>query len=249
MNRVPAPQLFVYPDRDQLSRAAADRFVESANESITTRGRFAVALSGGSTPRQLYQQLASNAYRARVDWPHVHVFWGDERTVPPDNADSNYRMANETLLSRVPIPQENIHRMLAELDPEVAAKEYEQTLHDFWGNVLPRFDLALLGLGTNGHTASLFPYTSALSERTRECVAVWVPELNTTRLTLTVPVLNHAAQIVFLVSGIDKAGVLREVLRGPYEPERLPAQFIHAEDGELLWLVDQAAASELEKSR
>ncbi len=242
---IPAPELLIYPDRAALSRAAAEKFVQLAKEAIAARGRFTVALSGGSTPRELYAQLASNAYRGQVAWEKSYFFWGDERTVPPDHPDSNFRMANEALLSHVPVPPENIQRFLAEKNPEVAATDYEHTLHDFFGNQLPRFDLVLLGLGTNGHTASLFPHTSALNEKTRWAVAVWVPELNTNRLTLTVPVLNHAANIVFLVAGSDKAQVVREVLHGPYEPERLPAQLIQPDDGKLLWLLDQDAAKNI----
>ncbi len=245
MNSVTAPELLIYPDRDALSRAAADKFVERANAAIAARGRLSVALSGGSTPRELYAELASNAYRARVEWRQVHFFWGDERAVPPDSPDSNYRMANETLLSHIPVPKENVHRILAEKNPEIAAAEYEQTLRDFFGEDIPRFDLVLLGLGTNGHTASLFPHTSALNEKKRGCISVWVPELNAMRITLTALVLNDAAHIIFLVAGMDKAVVLREVLRGPYDPERLPAQLIHPDHGSLLWMIDQAAASEL----
>jgi 6-phosphogluconolactonase len=239
-----APELFIHADRNALGRAAADKFVELANEAIAARGRFAVALSGGSTPREMYQQLASDAYRARVDWRRVYFFWGDERTVPPASPDSNFRMANETLLSRIAVPRENIHRIRAEENPDVAASEYERTLRAFFGDQLPRFDLVLLGLGSNGHTASLFPRTPALHENARWCVAVWVPELDTQRITLTAPLINHAANIIFLVAGRDKAAVLREVLRGPYEPERLPAQFIRPDDGKLMWMLDQDAASE-----
>jgi len=239
------PELFIYPDRAALNRAAADEFIRCANEAIRARGRFTVALSGGSTPRELFAELASEPYRSRVDWSRVHFYWGDERAVPPDSPESNYRMADETLLSHVPVLPENVHRFLAEEDPGVAAAEYERTLRDSFGDALPRLDLVLLGLGTNGHTASLFPHTLALDEKTRWVVAVWVPELNTSRLTLTAPVLNHAATIIFLVAGRDKAHVVEQVLHGPYVPQDLPAQFIHPDDGKLLWLLDQDAAGEL----
>lgn len=245
MRNLPAPELLIYSDREALSRAAAERFVEFGQDAAAARGVFAVTLSGGSTPRQTYEKLASDEFRSRVDWRRAHFFWGDERAVPPDHPQSNYRMAYEALLSRVPVPQSNIHRIPAEKTPEVAASEYEQTLRDFWGNTLPRFDLVLLGLGTNGHTASLFPYTSVLRERTRWCAAVWVPELDASRITLTAPVLNHAANVSFVVAGRDKAAILREVLRGAFDPERLPAQYIRPDEGKLLWLVDEAAASGL----
>jgi 6-phosphogluconolactonase len=242
-----APELLTFPDREALSRAAAQQFVEIARGAIASRGRFAVALSGGSTPRDLYEQLKSDEVRAQVDWEHCHFFWGDERAVPPDHPDSNFRMANETLLACVSVPPAHIHRIRAEKNPQVAADEYEHTLRRFFGGRLPRFDLILLGLGTNGHTASLFPHTSVLYEKTRWCAAVWVPELNANRITLTVSVLNNAAHVIFLVAGRDKAVTLRAVLRGTYQPDELPAQLIHPHDGKLLWLLDEAAASDLKQ--
>jgi 6-phosphogluconolactonase len=241
----PPPEVLIFPDSDALSRAGAEQFVQIGNEAVATRGRFVVALSGGSTPRRMYEKLASDDYRGRVDWSRVHFFWGDERAVPPDDPQSNFRMANQALLSRVPVLPQNIYRIPAEKAPGIAAAEYEKVLRDFSHNSLPRFDLVLLGLGTNAHTASLFPYTSVLRERTRWCAAVWVPELNTSRITLTVPVLNHGANVIFLVAGRDKAASLREVLRGPHDPERLPAQLIQPDEGKLVWLVDEEAAGGL----
>lgn len=244
---VPPPDLFIYPDTEALSRASAEQFIRVGNEATAERGVFAVALSGGSTPRRMYEKLASNEFQGRVDWKRAHFFWGDERAVPPDDPQSNYRMADEELLSRVPVPSSNVHRIPAEKNPQVAASEYEQMLRDFWGNSMPRFDLVLLGLGTNGHTASLFPYTSVLRETARWCAAVWVPELGASRITLTPPVLNHAANVSFVVAGHDKAAILREVLRGAFDPDRLPAQYIQPEGGNVVWLVDEAAASGLEE--
>jgi 6-phosphogluconolactonase len=180
-----------------------------------------------------------------VDWARCFVFWGDERATGPDSPDSNFRMANETLLSHVPLPQENIYRIRGEEPPEQAAAEYEQQLRAFAGGDALHFDLVLLGLGTNGHTASLFPQSLALEERERWCVSVWVPELNANRITLTAPLLNDGLQVVFLVAGADKAHVAAEVLRGPYEPDRLPAQLIRPSSGTLLWLLDDAAAADL----
>lgn len=195
----------------------------------------------------MYAELASQDFRGGLVWRAVDFFWGDERAVPPDDPQSNYKMAEEAMLSKLPIPRENIHRILAEEPPDVAAREYEQTLREYYKDASAGLDLVLLGLGTNGHTASLFPHTAALQESSRWCVDVWVPELNASRLTLTAPFLNRAANIVFLVAGEDKADVLARVLHGPYNPDLLPAQLIKPHAGKLVWLVDQAAASELTK--
>lgn len=237
--------LLSLPDLAALSRAAAERFVARAHAATTARGRFTVALAGGSTPRALYQLLAADEFRPQVDWRRVYIFWGDERTVPPDDPQSNYRLARETLLAHVPVPPANVHRIHGEEEPEIAAWDYERALREFFGNRPPRLDLILLGLGADAHTASLFPHSAALHETTRGCVAVWVPELATHRITLTAPAINNAAHVIFVVAGSDKANALRAVLREPFEPERLPAQLIQPADGKLLWLVDAAAASGL----
>ncbi len=249
MNSDPQLQIVVLSDRDKLSLDAAERFVGLAGAAIAGRGRFAVALSGGSTPRDLYRQLASDAFRPRVDWSRVDFFWGDERAVPPDSPDSNYRMADETLLSRVPVPASNIYRIRAEKGAEGAAEEYDAELIRYFSTPLPRFDLILLGLGTNGHTASLFPGTPVLNEKERRCASVWVPELDSFRITLTVPVLNNAADDLFIVAGTNKAETVRQVLQGPFEPERLPAQLVRPIAGQLLYLLDSAAASRLQLTR
>jgi 6-phosphogluconolactonase len=236
-------------DLDDVSLRAADSFIQLANEAALPTGRFTVALSGGSTPRALYSLLASDQFRPRVPWPQVHLFWGDERCVSPDHSESNYRMAREALIDAVPIPTQNIHRMPAEYEDHArAATEYEQTLKAFFGvpaGEWPRFDLILLGMGNDGHTASLFPGTSALAERKRWVTANYVEKLDTHRLTLTVPVINHAANVVFLISSESKASVLREVLEGQYEPQRLPSQLIRPVEGKLLFIVDRAASKEL----
>ncbi|MGB8649002.1 MAG: 6-phosphogluconolactonase [Anaerolineae bacterium] len=245
--KTPAPELLVYADRKALARAAADLFVETAAQAIGANGRFTVALSGGTTPRDLYAELASPEYQERVDWARCHFFWGDERPAPPDDPQSNFRMADQTLLSQVPVPRNQIYRILGEQAPEAAAGAYDQTLHAFWGEALPHFDLVLLGLGSNGHTASLFPYTTVLHETRRWCAAVWVQELNTYRITLTAPVLNAGHRVVFIVTGADKAETVRDVVRGPYAPERLPAQLIQPTDGKLLWYLDQYAAGAVNK--
>jgi 6-phosphogluconolactonase len=234
-------EIRTYPDAASLARAAAEHFVTLATQAMTARGRFVVALSGGSTPRAAYTLLASDEFVARVDWPRVHVFWGDERCVPPDHAESNYRMARETLLDKIPIPAENIHRIQGELPPDQAATAYQAELEAVLG-AGGRFDLILLGMGEDGHTASLFPGTTALHEQTRWVVAHYVDKLSAWRVTLTPVAINAAAHVTFLVSGAGKAERLREVLDGPHQPDVLPAQIVRPTDGRLLWLADAAAA-------
>lgn len=245
--------LEVLPDGAALAEAAANHFVALARVAVRVRGLFRVALSGGSTPRGAYQCLASEAFASQVDWQRVHVFWGDERCVPPDHPDSNFRMAKEALLDHVPLASEHVHRVRGELDPKLAAADYEETLRGaFYPDLsasgandipVPRFDLILLGMGDDGHTASLFPGTAALHEARRWVVANHVAKLDSWRITLTPVVVNAAAQLVFLVSGAGKSERLREVRGGPYRPDALPAQLVEPTDGDLLWLVDQAAAS------
>jgi len=236
-------------DLEDVSRHAAEEFVRISNEAMGSGGRFTVALSGGSTPKALYTLLASDTFRVRIPWEKVHLFWGDERCVPPDHVDSNYRMVRESLIDHAPIPKENIHRMLGEdKDPGKAATTYEATLRESFGlasGQLPCFDLVLLGMGDDGHTASLFPHTAALSEMESLVVANYVEKFGTHRLTLTVPVINHAAQVAFLISGGPKAAVLKEVLEGKDDPHRLPSQLIHPVTGKLLYIIDQAAGQEL----
>jgi len=234
----------VFDNPEQLAEAAAERFVNCAQESITRQGRFSVALAGGHTPRRVYELLASERFKGRVEWRNVHIFFGDERCVPPDHPDSNYHMANDALLSRVPIPAENVHRMAGEGEPLVSAALYENQLRQFFGQVSwPSFDFVFLGLGKDGHTASLFPETKGLTEKFAWVVANWVEALGAYRLTLTVPVLNHARRILFLVTGGDKADALKAVLAGPRDPVHLPAQLIEPSEGTCEWLVDKAAAS------
>lgn len=239
---------------EALSRAAAEEFVRQAVDAVTREGVFTVALSGGSTPKRLYALLASetDSLRAQVPWDKIHVFWGDERHVPPDHPESNYRMAREALLLKVPVPPENVHRIEAEHpDADKVAEVYERHLREFFrleAGRLPRFDLVLLGMGPDGHTASLFPGTEAVFEQTRHVAPSWVKKFNAYRITLTPPVLNNAACVLFLVSGDDKAEPLQAVLQGDYQPVRLPAQVIRPTHGRLLWLVDRAAARLLELS-
>jgi len=234
-----------------LFQAAADEVIRTATDAVRQRGRFTIALSGGSTPRNLYTLIAANAATS-LPWDQMFFFWGDERHVPPDDPDSNYRMVRETLLSKVPVPAANIFPVPAELaDAAAAAERYEQTLTKFFAlasGELPSFDLILLGLGPDGHTASLFPETSALQEKSRLVVANWVEKFGTSRITFTLPVLNAARLVMFLVSGTDKAAVLREVLEGNAPDEKFPSRLVRPSDGKLIWFVDRAAASQLSKA-
>ena len=240
----------VYPDAKTLARAAAEQFVHAAEKAVAARGQFNVALAGGSTPRATYSLLASAEFAPRpstllrtgVDWARVQVFWGDERCVPPDHPASNYALARETLLDHVPLPAGNVHRIRAELPPPQAAALYQKELEAVLGTG-GRFDLILLGMGADGHTASLFPGTAALEEKTRWVVENYVASLDSWRVTLTLPVLNAARQVTFLVSGAAKAETLARVQAG----ERLPAALVHPSPGRLTWMVDAAAAGQLER--
>ncbi|MGE3536325.1 MAG: 6-phosphogluconolactonase [Candidatus Tectimicrobiota bacterium] len=232
-------------DATALAQQTAEAFVRVAQASVAARGRFTVALAGGSTPKAAFALLASAAYREHVPWQHIHVFWGDERHVPPDHADSNYRMAHESMLAHVPIPAAHIHRILSEQEAHKAAEAYTATLQQAFGlrnGELPRFDLILLGMGPDGHTASLFPGTSAVHERTQLVVAPWVEKFHTFRITMSPPVLCNAEHVVFAAGGADKAETLQQVLEGPYNPDMYPSQVVQPTHGTLLWLVDQAAA-------
>jgi 6-phosphogluconolactonase len=225
---------------EALAEAAAHAFVDRAAEAIAERGRFAVALAGGSTPKATYEVLARD-HAEDVDWPNVHVFFGDERTVPPDHENSNYRMAREALLDRVPVG--SVHRMRGELPPDEAAASYERDLGQFFGGEAV-LDLVMLGIGEDGHTASLFPGTEALRVTDRLAVANPVPKLDTTRLTLTVPVLNAAREARFLVAGGGKAEALAEILEGDADPREYPAKLVRPPGGPV-WMVDRAAATAL----
>jgi 6-phosphogluconolactonase len=249
-------EIHILANTEELASTAAEAFIDHAQHAVRAQGAFTVALSGGLTPKRLYQLLAREAIaasQAPVGWEKVHFFWGDERHVPPDHTDSNYRMAYEALLSKVPVPPEHVYRVPAETsDANQAAERYEQMLRDFFRlgpEELPRFDLVLLGLGTDGHVASLFPATAALHEQEHLVIANWVEKLHVYRITLTLPVINNAAGIVFLVSGTEKAETLRRVLEGDHDPERYPAQRIRPKAGHLLWLVDTAAAAHLQITR
>ena len=248
-----APELEVLPNAQRLADAAAQRFVVAANAAIHARGEFIVALAGGSTPRLVYERLAAEPLASSLDWSHVHVLWGDERCVPPDQEASNFRMARETLLDHVPVPQANVHRIRGEDDPAEAAAAYEQVLRTLLRtaagpprtDAASRLDLAFLGLGSDGHTASLFPGGAILHAGTQWVAAEYHPAALMWRVTLTPSVLNTAAQVVFVVSGDTKAAIVRKVLEGPNQPHELPAQLIVPIDGRLYWLLDAAAATDL----
>lgn len=242
------PEIVVVPNPDELSHEAARRFTQLAIKSVADRGRFSVALSGGSTPGALYRRLAEEPQWGQIPWGQVHVFWGDERCVPPDHPESNFQLAEETLLSHVSIPLDNVHRMRGELGAEAAAQSYAVELHAFFGAPWPRFDLVLLGMGNDGHTASLFPDSVTLHETERPVVAVTAhyQDRPAQRVTLTLPAINAARRVLFLITGAGKAETLRAVLEGPEGP--YPAQRIHPASGQLTWLVDAAAASRLARA-
>ena len=244
-----APAIHTFTDAQELTRAAAGLFLEVGKQAIAERNRFLVALSGGSTPKALYSILANDKYAQQLNWSKVHFLFGDERSVPPTHADSNFAMANAILFSPLHIPSAQIHRMRGEDPPETAAAQYETTLRHLTTAVpgqWPRLDLVLLGMGDDGHTASLFPGTASLTEQTRWVVPSTSPQGTGTRVTLTLGVINHASVILFLVAGRNKAAVVRRVLeQRPGDPGPYPAALIRPETGRLLWYLDRAAASEL----
>lgn len=242
-------EILVCPDAQSVALEAAATFVRLAAEAIRERDRFTVALSGGSTPRSLFEILATPQWQKQVDWKNIHLFWGDERYVPDAYPENNFRMALETLLSRVPVPPVNVHRIKTELSQaEAAAASYQAEIAHFFGTrpgQFPSFDLVFLGMGTNAHTASLFPHSQALHESSRLVVADFVQEVGMWRITMTARLLNAAKNVIFLLSGADKASVLRDVLFGDHDPERKPVQLIHPTNGTLVWLIDSASAAEL----
>ncbi len=244
-----AREILIVDDELQLATAAADLVAEAMRTAVDMKAVFRVALAGGSTPRSLHEVLAGNPRYKSLPWAQTDVFWGDERAVPPDHPDSNYRMAVETLLSKVPIDPARVYRMPAEdPDPQQAAARYEQTIRTVSGLVdrtLPRFDLILLGMGADGHTASLFPSSPALDERDRLVVAAWSDAHRTWRITLTLPVLNAAAQVTFMVSGESKAAAVAAAL-APSSDAPPPAGLVQPLAGRTIWILDRAAARYLQ---
>ncbi|MEE9615322.1 MAG: 6-phosphogluconolactonase [Thermodesulfobacteriota bacterium] len=255
-------KISIHEDLESLSRAAAETFLDLSVRAVRAKGSFSAVLSGGATPRTLYGLLAAPPFKEKIPWRDTDLFWGDERCVPPDHPESNYRMAEEAFLSRVPIPPENVHRMRGELDPAEGAKRYEDEIRGFFkgkggegGGALPVFDLVILGLGEDGHTLSLFPSTAAPDtspgtshgKSERLVVGSRVEKPGGHRLTMTLPLVNNASNVLFLVSGAGKAGVLKEVLEAPPRPELYPAEGVNPVKGGLIWLVDKAAAGFLTK--
>ncbi len=239
----------IYEDSDTLARQAALRLTELSREALHSSGRFTLALSGGSTPKKLYEKFAEAEGTGKLPWDSTHLFWGDERCVPPDHPYSNYRMAREPLIDRVAVPPGNIHRIRGEMEPQEAAATYERDLKAFFfpgseaASGVPVFDAILLGMGGDGHTASLFPGSPALHEREHWVVACHVDKIKSWRVTLTPRVINAARNVIFLVSGRDKARCLKEVLQGPCRPDERPAQAIRPVPGRMTWMVDLDAAS------
>jgi 6-phosphogluconolactonase len=237
---------------DQAYTDAAEFILNATNRAIDDHGFFTIALSGGSTPKRLYELLASAAWRERIPWSRMEFFWGDERYVLPDDPASNFRMTNEAMLSKVPVPQERIHRVATEVEPpEAAAEAYENDIRRIVptrSSSVPEFDLMLLGLGANGHTASLFPHQPAIHEQSKLVIAEYIEEVKMTRISMTFPLLNAAKDVLFLSLGHDKAAVLKDVITGEYDPERLPAQLVQPNPGRLTWLIDPPASAELPES-
>lgn len=243
-------EIRILADGAAIARRAAQEFVQAAADAVRENGAFNVALAGGSTPKALYSLLATDpSLRSQVPWEKLHLFFGDERHVGPGDADSNFRMATEAMISHVPLTKDQVVRIKGEYpDAEEAAREYEQALQSYFKlkpGEYPRFDLLFAGMGNEGHTLSLFPGTKALHADGRIVVRNWVGKLYTDRITLTAPAASNAARILFMVTGADKASALKAVLEGPFEPEQLPAQLLQPQNGKLLWLVDAAAGSML----
>jgi len=241
----PHRQVSVFPDINALSRAAAERFVSLSQAAILLHGRFATALSGGSTPRHLYSLLGSSPYCENIDWKRVHIFWADERCVAPSHEDSNYKLVADTMLLKAAVPEGHIHRIHGEEGPGPAAAMYEEELHRFFAaSPKPVFDLVVLGAGVDGHTASLFPESALLQEKTRDVVPVYREKPEVDRVSLTLPVLNRSAHLLFLVAGDDKADIVHEVLRSGSQ-KQYPAGRVQPVDGILSWFIDKAAASKI----
>ena len=238
----------IYADTETLSQDAAQYIVRIAQESIAAHRRFSIALSGGSTPKKLYGMLAEEPYRSQIDWAHVDIFWSDERCVPPDDAESNYHMAQEVLLSKIPIPANQVHRMPADqTDRDAASYAYTVEMQQVFGSdSVPSFDLIQLGMGPEGHTCSLFPHQASLHEQQRLVMPVVVPKPPPPRLTFTPRLMNAASHVLFLVTGAEKQDAVKAVLEGEYKPDEYPAQIVRPSKGEVTWMLDKAAAGKLQ---
>jgi 6-phosphogluconolactonase len=244
----PNLKIKVLSDLESLSRCAASIFLDASRNSIKTQKRFTVALSGGLTPKRMFALLGSDSYQHKVEWRYVHLFWVDERCVAKENEESNFRIAYKSFLSKISIPAANVHRVKGEEDPEKAAKDYEDDLRKFFGmSRIPVFDLTILGMGEDGHTASLFPGSKALEETIRFALPVFMKKPKYDRITLTLPVLNNSVQILFLVSGPSKANIINEILGKEGKKEGYPTGLINPSKGQVLWLIDQEAARNLKE--
>ncbi|GAX62421.1 6-phosphogluconolactonase/glucosamine-6-phosphate isomerase/deaminase [Candidatus Scalindua japonica] len=241
-------KIHAYPNKQKLLTATAEHMVGSIVQTIRNNGVCNVVLSGGSTPGGVFSLLASDSNRDQVDWGRIHIFWGDERMVPPEHNDSNFRMARETLLDHIKISDKNVHRIRGEIAPELAAAEYVELLNDHFKGSLPCFDLVLLGLGEDGHTASLFPETDAVEESEKNVVAVFVPKLDTWRVTLTLAVINAAREVLFLVSGKSKSEIIQRIISTKQPVKELPATMVNPQNGELHWMLDSDAMVLINKS-
>ncbi|MHC4268520.1 MAG: 6-phosphogluconolactonase [Planctomycetota bacterium] len=233
--------IHIYPNKEKLVAATTERVVGSIEKVIKENGLCNMALAGGNTPGGVYSMLAANPYQDRLDWSRLHLFWGDERMVSPEHQDSNFRMVRETLLDHVAIPDDNVHRIHGEIAPEQAAEEYASLLNDHFKTNLPGFDIILLGLGEDGHTASLFPETDAVEECEQHAVAVFVPRFDSWRVTLTLPVLNAAREIYFLVSGRSKSDIMQRIMSIKQPSKEFPATMVDPVNGELHWMLDSDA--------
>lgn len=238
-------QLHIAENIEDLSLLLADWIVSHVAETLKTQDRYTWALSGGSTPQRLYELLASERYKDKIPWQKLHLFWGDERAVPFDDERNNGRMAYDALLKHVPVPEDQIHYMRTDIPPQESAAAYETLLHTYFDGKKTSFDLVLLGMGDDGHTLSLFPGTAVIHEKDRWATAFFLPAQDMYRITLTVPITNKAAQVVFLTAGEKKAATLEKVIEGKYQPDLFPSQIIRPEKGALHWFVDKAAAANL----
>jgi len=244
----PDVSIVVSRDNESAYTLAAGTIVDLAQQAVSARGKFTIALSGGSTPKKLYELLASPAWQPRMPWAQTEFFWGDERYVPSTDSSSNFNMTNQAMLSKVSVPAAQVHRVLTEKDAQEAAALYEKEVRNAvpaGSDGMPQFDLVLLGLGTNGHMASLFPYQPALHEKTKLVIAEYIDEVKMTRLTFSAPLINSARQIMFVSLGPDKATVVRDVVLGVFDPERLPAQLVRPTHGKLTWILDPGSAEKL----
>jgi 6-phosphogluconolactonase len=241
-------KLHIHKNTNELSLAVADWMADYITSTLEKKGRFTLALSGGSTPKILHTILAGSPFKEKIDWPSLHIFWGDERAVPFEDERNNARMAYDTLLNHVPVPASQVHVMRTDTEPGVAAAEYDQLLHRYFDNSETSFDLVLLGMGDDGHTLSLFPGTEIIHEQHAWARAFYLDAQQMYRISLTAPVVNKAGAVLFLTAGANKAHTLKQVLEGSFQPDVYPSQVIRPQSGELHWFIDESAAAELDKA-